>query len=108
MPSLTWRAALARRLARHHLITPAPRTRLVDVVSALCGVHAQVMPSAVLSLGLRVRGFTERDLAGALWERRELVKTYGIRGTVHLVPAREYGWWLAALRATSRGERADD
>ena len=69
------------------------------MVSELCGIHAQVMPSAEMSLGLRVARFTARDLADALWERRELVKIRGIRGTVHLVPAREYGWWLAILRA---------
>lgn len=105
---LTWRAAIARRLARHHLLAPAPRSHIVDVVSAMCGVHAQVMPSAVLSLGLRVRGFVASDLDDALWERRELVKIFGIRGTVHIVPAREYGWWLAALRATGEDGRDVD
>ena len=103
-----WRAVLLRRLARHHLLTPAPRSSIVDVVSALCGVHAQVMPSALLSLGLRVRGLGARDLDEALWVRRDLVKMYGIRGTVHLVPTREFGFWLAALRATGRDDRDDD
>ncbi|OLC53569.1 MAG: hypothetical protein AUH85_13925 [Chloroflexi bacterium 13_1_40CM_4_68_4] len=96
---MQWPSVLARRLARHHLLRPAPRTSLADVVGALCGIHAQVMPSAELSLGLRIRGFTHEDLDDALWRRRELVKTYGIRGTVHLFPARELGLWLAALRA---------
>jgi len=102
---LTWNAVIARRLARHSLITPAPRTKLVDVVARVCGIHAQVMPSAEISLGLRIRGFTRVDLDDALWQKRELVKAYGIRGTVHVLPAREYGWWLAALRA---GWRRDD
>ena len=106
MAALTWKAALSRRIARHHLARPAPRARLADVVSELCGIHAQVMPSAELSLGLRVARFTARDLADALWERRELVKIYGLRGTVHLVPAREYGWWLSVLRAM-RGDGRD-
>ena len=106
MAALTWKTALARRVARHHLLRPAPRARLVDVVSEVCGIHAQVMPSAELSLGLRIARFGARDLADALWERRELVKIYGLRGTVHLVPAREYGWWLAVLRAM-RGDGRD-
>ncbi|TME39481.1 MAG: winged helix DNA-binding domain-containing protein, partial [Chloroflexi bacterium] len=63
------------------------------------------MPSAELSLGLRIADFRKRDLDSALWETRVLVKAYGIRGTVHLLPAREYGWWLAALRA---GWRRDE
>ena len=106
MAALTWNAALTRRLARHHLLRPAPRSRLADVVSELCGIHAQVMPSAEVSLGLRIARFTARDLADSLWERRELVKIFGLRGTVHLVPAREYGWWLAVLRAM-RGDDRD-
>ena len=102
---LTWRGVIARRLVRHHLTKPAPLAKLVDVVGEVCGIHAQVMPSAELSLGLRIAGFRKRDLDSALWETRVLVKAYGIRGTVHLLPAREYGWWLAALRA---GWRRDE
>jgi hypothetical protein len=96
---LSWKSVIARRLARHRLDAAAPRAKLVDVVSDVCGIHAQVMPSAEISLGLRIRDFTRAHLHDALWVKRELVKTYGIRGTVHLLPAREYGWWLAALRA---------
>lgn len=99
MRSLSWNEVLARRLARHHLLKPAPRLKLAEVVGDVCGIHAQVMPSAEISLGLRVKGFTKKQLDVALWDRREIVKTYGIRGTVHLLPAHELGWWLAALRA---------
>ncbi|TMC36085.1 MAG: winged helix DNA-binding domain-containing protein, partial [Chloroflexi bacterium] len=75
---LTWRGIIARRLARHHLSKPAPRAKLVDVVAEVCGIHAQVMPSAELSLGLRIADFRKRDLDSALWETRVLVKAYGI------------------------------
>jgi uncharacterized protein YcaQ len=101
---MRWDQVLARRLARHHLATPVARKDLVDLVGAICGIHAQVMPSAELSLGLRVRGLTAKGLADALWKSRELVKTYGPRGTVHLLPARELGFWLAALRDTGRAD----
>jgi Winged helix DNA-binding domain len=99
-----WDQALGRRLARHHLGAPAPRKDLADVVGALCGIHAQVMTSAEHSLGLRVRGMTASALSDALWKTRELVKAYGPRGTVHLLPAKEFGFWLAALRDTGRAE----
>jgi hypothetical protein len=99
-----WDQVLARRLARHHLTAPAARKDLVEVVGALCGIHAQVMTSAEHSLGLRVRGMTARSLGDALWKTRELVKTYGPRGTVHLLPAKEFGFWIAALRDTGRAE----
>ncbi len=98
---LTWRSVLARRLARHHLIRPAGPGRIAEVVGRVCGIHAQVMASAELSLGLRIAGATARDVQDALWERRELVKTYGIRGTVHLFPAAELALWNAALGAVA-------
>src|SRR5687767_12821197 len=104
MRRLTWRAVLSRRLARHHLLKPAPRAKLADVVADVCGIHAQVMMSAEISLGLRVAGLTKKEFDAALWEKRELVKTYGIRGTVHVLPMRELGLWFAALRACARRE----
>lgn len=71
---------------------------MLDVAADVCGIHAQVMPSAELSLGLRVRGIARADIRAALWQDRTLVKTYGLRGTVHLFPTRELSLWLAALR----------
>src|SRR5438067_2010608 len=103
---VSWDEVLTWRMGRHHLLAPAPRDRLVGVVGALCGIHAQVMASAELSLGLRVAGATRRDVAAALWEERRLVKTYGIRGTVHLFPADELPLWMAALRANRGTDQA--
>jgi hypothetical protein len=75
MRSLTWDQVLAWRLRRHWLVEPAPADRLVAVAGAVCGIHAQVMATAELSLGLRVAGVTRRDVRLQLWERRGLVKT---------------------------------
>ncbi len=99
MRSLTWDDVRARRLARHHLAKPAPRTRLVEVVRDVGGIHAQVLSAAGLSLSARVRGLTQVHVATALWEERTLVKTWTLRGTLHLHPADELGLWLAARRA---------
>ena len=96
MRTLTWDAVLARRLARSHLAKPAPRTRLVEVVREVGGIHAQVMSAAELSLSARVRGLTQAHVSKALWEERSLVKTWTLRGTLHLHPADELGLWLAA------------
>src|SRR5436309_6595107 len=99
--SLTWKQAWARRLARHCLLDRAASGTegLVRTVSAVCGIQAQVMPAAELSVGIRVDGVTRGDVQAALWERRLLVKTYGIRGTIHLFPSDELPLWMAALRA---------
>jgi hypothetical protein len=96
---LTWDEVRSRRLARSHLIERAPATSLVEIVRDVCGIHAQVMGSAELQLSARVEGITQVDVRDALWERRELVKTWTLRGTLHLHPADELGLWTAARRA---------
>jgi hypothetical protein len=101
---LTWSQVCARRLARHGLAVPVPRDRLADQVGVICGAHAQVMAAAEMSVGLRVRDATRADVRDALWRERTLVKTYGPRGTVHLLPAAELPLWTSALSAMPRIE----
>ena len=98
---LTWNEVRQRRLAAHSLHARAPRDRMIQVVRDVCGIHAQVMPAAELSLGIRA-AVTRDDVRAALWEHRTLVKAFGVRGTVHLVAADELPMWVAALRAADR------
>jgi len=84
---LTWEQVRARRLACSHLLERAPANRLVEVVRAVCGIHAQVMGSAELQLAARVDGITQADVREALWVHRSLVKAWTIRGTLHVHPA---------------------
>ncbi len=73
----------------------------------MCGIHAQIPLAADLSIGARVDGLTRGEVQRQLWDVRSLVRTYGIRGTVHLFPADELALWLAAFRANpSRNTRA--
>lgn len=95
---MSWPEAIGRRLARHHLLEPAQPADLVRVVSDICGAHAQVAASAELMLGIRIGGITRQDVRDALWRRRSLVKTVGLRGTLHLLPAAEVPVWMAANR----------
>lgn len=96
--TLTWPEVWARRLSRHFLLRRASNRELVTVTGAVCGIHAQMLPAAELSLGLRVEGLTQQVVRSALWQQRSLVKTYGIRGTIHLFPSDELPLWMAALR----------
>ncbi len=96
---MTWDEVRAGRVARSHLAVRAPASRLLDVVSDVCGIHAQVMGSAELQLAARVEGILQADVREALWERRELVKTWTTRGTLHIHPADEVALWTAARRA---------
>jgi uncharacterized protein YcaQ len=99
MRSLTWEAACRRRLARQRLLAPAPAAQLVETVRAVGGVQAQILSAAELAIGARVADSTRQDVQVALWEQHALVKTYGPRGTLHLLPADELPLWMAALRA---------
>ena len=86
------------RLARHRLHPVAPvGTGMAEVAAGMAGVHAQVLSAAETSLAIRVEGATRADVRTALWEERSLVKTFGPRGTVHLLPTADLPYWTAAL-----------
>jgi Winged helix DNA-binding domain len=96
---LTWSGVTARRMARHGLIEPARDLGPAGIAGVLCGAHAQVLSPAELSIGRRIAGATRADVRRALWEDRSLVKTFGPRGTVHLLPAADLPMWTGALSA---------
>jgi uncharacterized protein YcaQ len=90
---------LAWRLARQRLDRRVPRDEALEVVREICGLHAQVMPSAELTLWVRVEDLDPRAVQEALWERRALAKTWAMRGTLHLLPSNELPTWVAAQGA---------
>jgi hypothetical protein len=98
-PSLTWSGVTSRRMARHALTEPATDLDPADIAGVLCGAHAQVLSAAEFSIGRRIAGATRADVQRALWEDRTLVKTFGPRGTVHLLPAADLPMWTGALSA---------
>jgi hypothetical protein len=57
-----------------------------------------VTSSAELTLWARVDGLKRSDVQNALWKRRTLVKTWAMRGTLHMFPAKTFPVWLAAQR----------
>jgi hypothetical protein len=97
--SLTWREATARRMARHALIEPAKDISPAHIAGVLCGVHAQVLAAAELSIGRRIVGAVRTDVRRALWDDRTLVKTFGPRGTIHLLATADLPMWTGALSA---------
>ncbi len=86
-----------RRLGRHALIEPATGVGPADIARTICGAHAQIMSAAELSIGRRVADATRADVRQALWNDRTLVKTFGPRGTVHLLPTDDLPMWTGAL-----------
>ena len=98
MTKLSWDQVLAFRLERQFLNERASKRNLLEVASALCGVHAQVSSSAELALRARIEGLEQGDVQRALEEERTLVKTWTVRDTLHLVPADDLPLYVAVLR----------
>ena len=96
---LTWNQVIARRMERHALTKPAAAATPADIARVLCGAHAQVLSAAELSIGRRIAGGSRADVQQALWTDRTLIKTFGPRGTVHLLAARDLPTWTGALSA---------
>jgi Winged helix DNA-binding domain len=105
MLKLSWARAAAWRVRRHHLAERAPASSMLAVASRLCGLHAQVMSSAELTLWARVIDLDRQAVQSALWNERSLVKTWAMRGTLHLLPASELTLWHAALSTSPRYRR---
>ena len=88
----------AFRLKRHHLERPAQPGKIRDVVSDTCGIQAQVMSAAQLALRVRSLGLSVAAIERALWQDRDLVKVWCMRGTLHVLPAHELPVYVAALK----------
>lgn len=99
MISLSWNQVNTWRLAQHYLLERAERRNLLEVVTGIGGVHAQLMSAAELALWARVDGLAPADVAGGLWRDRSLVKTWAMRGTLHLLTAQEFPLYVAARGA---------
>jgi hypothetical protein len=84
-------ARLTSLLLRPHP-TAAPDT-VAGVVEWFGAMQAQDMASGLWSLGVRLPGRTEADVTAAL-ERREAIRTWPMRGTVHLIPPADARWML--------------
>lgn len=105
-PKVSWAAASARRLARQGLTAPTDGGPAA-VTAAMVGAHAQVQSAAELSVALRLDGGETREsVRTALWTDGGLVKTFGPRGTVHLLPSADLPLWTGALSALPAGRNA--
>ncbi len=92
------------RLERHGLLSPHLDATPGDVVARICGAHAQIMGAAELSIALRLADATREDVRRAVRDDHTLVKTFGPRGTVHLLPTHELPMWTGALSAVPMGQ----
>jgi Winged helix DNA-binding domain len=99
--------ALALRMTSL-LLRPHPRGNPADVagiVEWFGAMQAQDMASGLWSLGARLPGATLADIGAAL-ERREAIRTWPMRGTVHLVPPADAHWMLDLTGVRALGAAA--
>jgi hypothetical protein len=64
-----------------------------DVVQWMLAMQGQDLPGAKWSVGLRAPGSTLADVDDAL-NSGQIVRSWPMRGTLHLVAARDIGWML--------------
>jgi len=100
---VTWDQALAWRMERQ-LLDPVGQLPVAAVVRRLCGVQTQVASSAELAIRVRRRSSRAGEVARALSEGR-LIKTWAMRGTLHLLTPEEGGAFLSLLAAGRTWER---
>ncbi|GAA4288680.1 winged helix DNA-binding domain-containing protein [Georgenia daeguensis] len=83
--------ALLRLVAQRVAGPPSPTA--TETVRHLCAMQAQDLPAALAAVTLRTSGDDDAGIVGAL-ERGEVVRSWPMRGTLHLVPAEDLRWML--------------
>jgi winged helix DNA-binding protein len=100
---VTWPQALAWRMRRHE-IDPPGHLPADHVVARLAGVQAQVASSAEFAIRIRSDSVPAGGVAEAL-ARGDLMKTWAMRGTLHLLMPEEAGPALSLLASGRPWER---
>lgn len=92
------------RVRRMHLRAQSLDPRYADasagvahVVRSLCGVQAQEPAAVGLAVRARCAGLVAADLERARIHDRSVVRTWAMRGTLHLVATEDLAWLLPLL-----------
>jgi hypothetical protein len=88
-------ALVRQRLANQRLTAPL-RASATDLVRRLGAVQAQDFAGSLWAVGLRLHDGVEADVDAAI-AARQIVRTWPLRGTLHLVPAEDVHWMLRLL-----------
>src|SRR6266567_4332328 len=85
------------RLRAQQLI-PQPTdnvTSVAHVVKELCGIQAQNAQYAALAVRVRCAGLVAADVERERVRERSVIRTWGQRGTLHLLATEDLGWLLS-------------
>ncbi|WP_044560614.1 winged helix DNA-binding domain-containing protein [Azospirillum sp. B4] len=91
------RAALNRALLARQMLLSRHAAGVVAAVEALAGMQAQEPRPPFIGLWSRLLGFGREELLAALRDRH-LVRATLLRGTQHLVSARDYTAWRGLVQ----------
>lgn len=100
-PVLTLRELNRAMLARQLLLERA-RIGVVPAIERLAALQAQWAPSPYIALWSRIKDFRREKLWSAI-ERHEVVRARLMRGTLHLVSARDFYAYAVATQDLQRG-----
>ncbi len=93
--TLTTRQLNRALLARQFLVTPSS-VGLVPTIERIGGLQTQYAPSGYVGAWSRISKFERNDLTRAL-EQRRIIQGTLLRSTIHMVSARDYWIFLAAI-----------
>src|SRR2546428_950069 len=102
LPTLGLRELNRAMLARQMLL----ERQKVDVVTAierLAALQAQWSPSPYMALWSRLRDFDRESLWSAIEKRHTVIRARLMRGTLHLVSARDFYAYAVATQDLQRG-----
>jgi hypothetical protein len=89
---------------QRQLLNPVGEFEVLDVISRLCGVQAQVPTAAALAVRVRQQNSFPGGAESA-WKERRLIRTWAMRGTLHLLAPDEAGAYLSLVVAARSWEK---
>src|SRR5256885_8984012 len=93
---------LNRAMLARQLLLRRSRVGIVAAIERLAALQAQWSPSPYIALWSRVAGFRREQLWAAI-ERHEGIRARLMRGTLHLVSARDFYAYAVATQDRQRG-----
>ena len=101
-PVLTLRELNRATLARQMLLERASLS-VVTAIERLAALQAQWAPSPYLALWSRLKGFERESLWNAIEKKHTVIRARLMRGTLHLVSARDFYAYAVATQDLQRG-----
>src|SRR5213592_1537410 len=92
-----------RRSSRCASSTARPSRARCSAIARLAALHAQWAPSPYLALWSRLRNFERESLWSAIEKTHTVIRARLMRGTLHLVSARDFFAYAVATQDLQRG-----